>query len=333
MKILAGDIGGTKTILQVSQYVEGKLSVIVEQRFDSGLFPTFDELLSQFLADNQVNVQELDSACVGVAGPVENQQARVTNLPWHLDSDLLATKFSLPRVELINDFQAVGYGIEQLGDADLVTLQAGQAVHQGVRAVIGAGTGVGHAVMAWCSGAYQVLSSEAGHSSFAPVNDLQQELLVYLTRQYDAVSVERTLSGPGIENIFRFFCAREPDQLTPQLQQATGQQEITPVVVEFALAKKDPLAIKTLDMFIEIYGAAAGNLALFAMATGGVYIAGGIAPRIIDSLSQGSFINAFNHKSKMQHLLSSIPVKVITNPKVGLLGAAVSAARYGLTGN
>ncbi|MEJ2181151.1 MAG: glucokinase, partial [Gammaproteobacteria bacterium] len=146
-----------------------------------------------------------------------------------------------------------------------------------------------------------------------PVNDLQQELLVYLTRQYDAVSVERTLSGPGIENIFRFFCAREPDQLTPQLQQATGQQEITPVVVEFALAKKDPLAIKTLDMFIEIYGAAAGNLALFAMATGGVYIAGGIAPRIIDSLSQGSFINAFNHKSKMQHLLSSIPVKVITH--------------------
>ena len=333
MKILAGDIGGTKTILQVSQYVEGKLSVIVEQRFDSSLFPTFDELLSQFLADNQVNVQELDSACVGVAGPVENQQARVTNLPWHLDSDLLATKFSLPRVELINDFQAVGYGIEQLGDADLVTLQAGQAVHQGVRAVIGAGTGVGHAVMAWCSGAYQVLSSEAGHSSFAPVNDLQQELLAYLTRQYDAVSVERTLSGPGIENIFRFFCAREPDQLTPQLQQATGQQEITPVVVEFALAKKDPLAIKTLDMFIEIYGAAAGNLALFAMATGGVYIAGGIAPRIIDSLSQGSFINAFNHKSKMQHLLSSIPVKVITNPKVGLLGAAVSAARCGLTEN
>ena len=333
MKILAGDIGGTKTILQVSQYVEGKLSVIVEQRFDSSLFPTFDELLSQFLADNQVNVQELDSACVGVAGPVENQQARVTNLPWHLDSDLLATKFSLPRVELINDFQAVGYGIEQLGDADLVTLQAGQAVHQGVRAVIGAGTGVGHAVMAWCSGAYQVLSSEAGHSSFAPVNDLQQELLAYLTRQYDAVSVERTLSGPGIENIFRFFCAREPDQLTPQLQQATGQQEITPVVVEFALAKKDPLAIKTLDMFIEIYGAAAGNLALFAMATGGVYIAGGFAPRIIDSLSQGSFINAFNHKSKMQHLLSSIPVKVITNPKVGLLGAAVSAARCGLTEN
>ena len=331
MKLLAGDIGGTKTILQVSQYVEGKLSVIVEQRFDSNLFPTFDELLSQFLADNQVNVQELESACVGVAGPVDNRQAKVTNLPWHLDSNLLVTKFSLPRFELINDFQAVGYGIEQLGDADMVTLQAGQAVHQGVRAVIGAGTGVGHAVMAWCSGAYQVLSSEAGHSSFAPVNDMQQELLVYLARQYDVVSVERTLSGPGIENIFRFFCAREPDQLTPQLQQAIEQQEITPVVVESALAKKDPLAIKTLEMFIEIYGAAAGNLALFAMATGGVYIAGGIAPRIVHSLSQGSFINAFNHKSKMQHLLSAIPVKVITNPKVGLLGAAVFAARCGLT--
>ena len=133
MKILAGDIGGTKTILQVAQYVEGKLSVIVEQRFDSNLFPTFDELFSQFLDANQVNVQELESACVGVAGPVDNRQAKVTNLPWHLDSNLLVTKFSLHRFELINDFQAVGYGIEQLGDVDMVTLQAGQAVHQGVR--------------------------------------------------------------------------------------------------------------------------------------------------------------------------------------------------------
>jgi len=156
-------------------------------------------------------------------------------------------------------------------------------------------------------------------------------LLNYLTQQYELVSLERALSGPGIENIFQFFCAREPDQLTQELQQATAQQEITPQVVEFALAKKDPLAIRTLDMFLEIYGAAAGNLALFSMATGGVYIAGGIAPRIIDSLSQGGFIHAFNNKSKMQQLLSNIPVKVIANPNVGLLGAAVYAARRGAT--
>lgn len=324
---MAGDIGGTKTILQLSQYTNHKFSVLAEDRFDSKSFATFDSLLSQFFEQNKVQRNELDSACVGVAGPVENEKANVTNLPWQLDSAALANEFAISRFTLINDFQAVGYGIEQLGAADLTTLQVGKAVDRGVRAVIGAGTGVGHAVLAWCSGSYQVLSSEAGHSSFAPVNDLQQELLKYLAQQFDVVSVERALSGPGIENIFHFFCAREPDQLTEELRQATRQQEITPVVVEFALAKKDTLAIKTLDMFVEIYGAAAGNLALFAMATGGVYIAGGIAPRIIDSLMQDRFINAFNKKSKMQQLLSGIPVKVVTNPKVGLQGAAVYAAR------
>jgi len=329
MKILAGDIGGTKTILQLSQYANNNFSILAEERFDSKSFETFDSLLNQFLKQNNDQGNELESACIGVAGPVENLQAKVTNLPWRLDSAELANKYAIPDFALINDFQAVGYGIEQLGEADLVTLQDGQAVRYGVRAVIGAGTGVGHAVLAWCSNAYQVLSSEAGHSSFAPVNDLQQELLKYLTQQYGVVSLERTLSGPGIENIFQFFCAREPGQLTQELQHASEQQEITPVVVEYALANKDPLAIKTLEMFVEIYGAAAGNLALFSMATGGVYIAGGIAPRIINSLSQGSFINAFNNKSKMQQLLSSIPVKVITNPKVGLLGAAVYAARSG----
>lgn len=327
MKILAGDIGGTKTILQISQYANHKFAVLAEERFESNSFASFDEILDRFVNHHQELGSNLASACVGVAGPVDNQQANVTNLPWQLDSGALASKFAIPRFTLINDFQAVGYGIEQLDAADLTTLQVGMAVDRGVRAVIGAGTGVGHAVLAWCSDGYQVLSSEAGHSSFAPVNDLQQELLKYLSQQFGVVSVECALSGPGIENIFQFFCAREPDQLTEELRQATRQQEITPVVVEFAMAKKDPLAIKTLEMFVEIYGAAAGNLALFAMATGGVYIAGGIAPRIIDSLLQGSFINAFNNKSKMQQLLSSIPVKVVTNPKVGLLGAAVYAVR------
>ena len=329
MKILAGDIGGTKTILQLSQYANNKFSVLAEERFESNSFATFDELLSCFINNHSQLGNNLDSACIGVAGPVKNQQANVTNLPWRLDSNLLAKALAISRFTLINDFQAVGYGIEQLADADVVTLQSGQVVHQGVRAVIGAGTGAGHAILAWCSGAYQVLSSEAGHSSFAPVNDLQRELLIYLTQRFGVASVERALSGPGIENIFQFLCARESDLLTEELRQATEDQEITPVVVEFALARKDPLAIKTLDMFIEIYGAAAGNLALYSMATGGIYIAGGIAPRIIDSLSQGSFIRAFNNKSKMQDLLSNIPVKVIVNPKVGLLGAAVYAARCG----
>ncbi|WP_455208575.1 glucokinase [Kaarinaea lacus] len=327
MKILAGDIGGTKTILQLAQYDQKKFLILGEELFDSGSFDTFNAVLEQFLEQHAADRSTIGSACIGVAGPVKHQQAKVTNLPWHLDASQLAEDFSIPRVALINDFQAIGFGIEELTDSDVVTLQAGVTVPHGVRAVIGAGTGVGHAIMAWCNNRYQVLSSEAGHSSFAPVNELQRELLAYLETQFDVVSLERVLSGPGIENIFRFFCNREPDALTEQLRLATQQQEVTPAVVNAALMKQDPLAVKTLEVFIEVYGAAAGNLALFSLATGGVYIAGGIAPRIIDHLAMGPFIAAFNNKSKMHSLLSNIPVKVVNNPKVGLLGAAVYAAR------
>jgi glucokinase len=327
MKILAGDIGGTKTILQLAQYANKEFLILAEERFESGAFDTFDVLLATFLKQHAAEAEGIESACIGVAGPVEQQLAKVTNLPWRLHASELAEKFSIPRVALINDFQAIGYGIDELTDSDLVTLQAGEPVPHGVRAVIGAGTGVGHAIIAWCNHHYQVLSSEAGHSSFAPANALQRELLAYLETQFNPVSLERVLSGPGIENIFRFFCTREPDTLTRELDLATRQQPATPAVVNAALAKQDPLAVKTLDLFIEVYGAAAGNLALFALATGGVYIAGGIAPRIVDELARGSFIAAFNNKSKMQSLLSKIPVKVVNNAGVGLLGAAVYAAR------
>ncbi|WP_455366384.1 glucokinase [Kaarinaea lacus] len=327
MKILAGDIGGTKTILQLAEYAGNEFSVLAEDRFDSGAFDTFDVLLGSFLKQHAAEADSIESACIGVAGPVEQQLAKVTNLPWRLHASQLAEKFSIPRFTLINDFQAIGYGIDGLTDADVVTLQVGEEVHHGVRAVIGAGTGVGHAIMTWCNHHYQVLSSEAGHSSFAPVNALQRELLTYLETQYNPVSLERVLSGPGIENIFRFFCEREPDALTHELELATQQQPVTPAVVNAALANQDPLAVKTLDVFVEVYGAAAGNLALFALATGGVYVAGGIAPRIVDALAQGSFMAAFNNKSKMQSLLEKIPVKVVNNAKVGLLGAAVYAAR------
>ncbi|HEY5604775.1 MAG TPA: glucokinase [Gammaproteobacteria bacterium] len=328
MKILAGDIGGTKTLLQLAQYADQRFSVLAETRFDSRAFATFDAVLEAFLEQHAAARNGIQSACIGVAGPVQAQQAKVTNLPWQLDASRLAADFSIPRLVLINDFQAIGYGIEALADQDMVALQQGVAVPRGVRAVIGAGTGVGHAILAWCNNAYQALSSEAGHSGFAPVNELQRELLAYLETQFGVVSLERVLSGPGIENIFRFFCAREPAALTRELA-AAQHHGVTPAVVNAALASTDPLAVKTLELFIEVYGAAAGNLALYTLATGGVYIAGGIAPRIIDLLTQGSFVAAFNNKSQMQALLSSVPVKVVMNPQVGLLGAAVYAARGG----
>ncbi|MGD8558191.1 MAG: glucokinase [Gammaproteobacteria bacterium] len=327
MRILAGDIGGTKTLLQLADYKDGEFSVLAEQRFDSAAFGTFEAVVEAFVTEHGNKAQNLESACVGVAGPVSGQTAKVTNLPWQLDSQSLADQLGIARFSLINDFQAIGYGIEQLGADDLVTLQEGHPVTGGTRAVIGAGTGTGHGILAWCNGAYQVLPCEAGHAGFAPANEEQTRLLRFLQSRFDVVSVERVLSGPGIKNIFDFVCHQQQGQLSGVLQQALDSDDPTPMIVDDALQGGDPVAVKTLDLFIAIYGSAAGNLALTALATGGVYVAGGIAPRILSKLSDGAFMQAFNNKSKMQALLSAIPVKVINNPKVGLIGAAVYAVR------
>ena len=329
MRILAGDIGGTKTILQISDYTDGQFTVRAEQRFESNAFNVFDNLLQDFFLQHPALSKEIHAACIGVAGPVENQTAKVTNLPWSLQTDSLSERFTIPHVYLINDFQAVGYGIERLSQTDLTCLQAGQNKQRAVRAVIGAGTGLGQATLIWDDeiNSYRVYASEAGHTSFAPTNEIQIELLKYLSQQYECVSLERVLSGPGIENIFNFLCAKQPDLLSAQLAEALPQKDLTPVIVEYAVQNKDPLAAQALDLFVEVYGAAAGNLALTVLPMGGVYIAGGIAPRITEKLLQGSFLRSFTNKSKMKTLLEAIPVMVINNAKVGLLGAANYAVK------
>ncbi|MGD8567799.1 MAG: glucokinase [Gammaproteobacteria bacterium] len=327
MRVLAGDIGGTKTILRLADYQDGSFSVLVEERYESRSYEQFDAVLQAFFDTCGDKARSIDAACVGVAGPIDQHTARVTNLPWQLDSTALADSFAIDRFSLINDFQAIGYGIEQLGAQDLVTLQEGNSVAQATRAVIGAGTGVGHAMLTWCNDAYQVLPCEAGHAGFAPANEEQTELLRFLLRKFDIMSVERVLSGPGIKNIFDFVADQMPNQLSAALKNDLTGDDPTPVIVDYALQQKDPVAQKSLDIFVDIYGSAAGNLALTTLATGGVYIAGGVAPRIVDKLQDGAFIEAFNNKSKMKDLLTAMPVKVITNPKVGLIGAAVYAAR------
>ena len=326
MKILAGDIGGTKTILRLADYADGAFSVLAEQRYESRSFDSFEAVIKEFFHEYTKD-DVIDAACIGVAGPVDQHTAQVTNLPWRLNSKTLAEEFAIGRFHLINDFQAIGYGIEQLNADDLVTLQEGKDTLHGTRAVIGAGTGVGHAILIRRGDGYQVLPCEAGHAGFAPANEEQVELLRFLLHKFDVMSVERVLSGPGIENIFSFLSGRYEEQLSLALKNDLQQGDPTPVIVDYAMHGKDPVAVKTLDMFVDIYGSAAGNLALTALATGGVYIAGGIAPRILGKLTEGAFIKAFNNKSKMKNLLSTIPVKVINNPKVGLIGAAVYAAR------
>ena len=321
--ILAGDIGGTKTLLTIAQ-VSGddisseNITIIAERRFDSQAYASFDEVLSEFLQSQHDSVDGIHSACIGVAGPVKGQFAKVTNLPWELDSEGLVSQFGIGKLRLINDFQAVGYGIEILGAEDFCQLQPGEPQPHGVRAVIGAGTGLGHGILVWQQGRYEVFSSEAGHCSFAPTDLIQIDLLQYLLDKHTNVSFEMVCSGPGLENIYGYLANKNAQPKTNLLSAA----EIT----QLAFDQNDPLALQALRMFVTIYGAQTGNLALTCLATGGVYVAGGIAAKILPALQQGDFINAFNNKSKMHELLKTIPVSVITNPKVGLLGTLAVAA-------
>ena len=326
MKVLAGDIGGTKTLLQLSEVTANQVQPIYEKSFDSRAHSTFDSVLVEFLAEGRDALAKGISACIGVAGPVQQNQATVTNLPWRLDANALASRFDLSQLTLINDFQAIGYGIDALVPDDLLCLQEGQSVPHGTRALIGAGTGLGEGILAWQGDRYEVLPSEGGHADFAPTDDVQIELLQFLRAQHEVVSYEHVVSGPGLESIFHFLQQKHPERVSGALTAAITVQGIAPAVSQFALSKQDPVAELALDMFVKIYGAQAGNLALTCLARGGVYIAGGIAPRITDKLVDGTFMRAFTRKVKMRDLMARFPVLVVTNPKVGLLGAALHAS-------
>ncbi len=323
MPILAGDIGGTKTLLQLKDGAR----VLFERRFDSTAFADFAAVLATFLDQAaREGLGDVSAACIGVAGPVEGNRARVTNLPWRLDAEALAARFGIPRLRLINDFQAVGYGLETLGDDDLRVLQRGEARAGAPRALIGAGTGLGEGILVWSGDHYEVLASEGGHVDFAPTDALQRALLAWLSERQPRVSYEDIVSGPGLETLYRFHAAHFAGQV-PATLLATLEQGGGAAVISRAAEQGDVLAGQTLDMFVKIYGAQAGNLALTCLAAGGVYIAGGIAPRLAERLSRGIFMAAFRDKGKMGELLARYPVYVVMNPRVGLQGAAEMAAR------
>ena len=326
MTVLAGDIGGTKTLLQLSEHERG-VQAVFEKRYVSADYAEFDHMLQAFMDESAAHGSAPDAACFGVAGPVNERIARTTNLPWTLDADKLEDSFNIPRVRLINDFQSVGYGIEALHEDDVVTLQQGNEVPHGTRVIIGAGTGLGHALLVWQNDHYEVVASEAGHSSFAPTDDQQVELMQYLRKRYGHASWERAVSGRGLVNIFEFMLDNGEKE-SDALNTARQTEDTAAAISRFALSGEDELAVKTLDLFVRLYGAQAGNLALTGMATGGVYVAGGVAPRIIDKLKDGAFMSAFIDKEeRMQDLLKAMPVRVVVNAHVGLLGSAVAAAR------
>lgn len=323
--LIYGDIGGTKTLLRAAVCFEDKTEPFHEQRYDSQAYDDFSKILTDFLDKAGMNKSGHYpvSACFAIAGPIVSQQAKLTNLPWLMDASLLATEFSIPNVKLINDFEAIALGIEKLSRDDLATLQCGVTSPPAMRVVLGAGTGMGVAWAHWQDDRYIPLPTEGGHIDFAPTTPLQIELLDYLTKKFGHVSIERVLSGSGLTNIFNFLQAdpaRYPGIAAIDLNADSGA-----TITQLALEQQHPIAQQALEMFVEIYGAYAGNLALVGLCRSGVYIAGGIAPRIIDTLKQGGFMRAFQNKGRFSGLMSEIPVHVIMNPQVGLLGAGLEA--------
>jgi glucokinase len=326
--LLAGDIGGTKTRLAVYQVdgpqtgrsaVRGALTPVAEQTFPSAAYASLDAIVTEFLARHRLVVAQ---AGFGVAGPVIDGRVEVTNLPWVVDAARLARVVGIPAVALLNDLEAMAWGVAALGPADFQTLNAGAAGATGNAAVIAAGTGLGMAGLYWDGAAHRPFACEGGHGDFPPRNALEVELLRYLLARYEHVSYERILSGPGLVNVYEFLRDTGRGEEPAGLAEAMLRGDPAAVIAEVALAGASSRCEQALDLFVAVYGAAAGNLALQLMATGGVYVGGGIAPKIVRKLAGPAFMQAFVAKGRLQPLLEAIPVHVILNDRAALLGAA-----------
>ncbi|MCP4165652.1 MAG: glucokinase [Chloroflexi bacterium] len=323
--LLAGDIGGTKTVLAVYSNESGPRQPLVEKRYPSSEYPSLARVVQDFLATQEYTI---DRACFGVAGPVVEGWAEITNLPWVISTHNLQDLLGTSSVHLMNDLQAIASAVPILDADDILTLNQGESVANGTMAVIAPGTGLGEAYLNWDGTRYRAYASEGGHVDFAPRNAVELELLRFLQRRMDHVSYERVCSGTGIPNIYAYLkdsgYAEEPRWLAEQLVAA---EDPTPVIVSAALDERpSELCAATLELFVSILGAEAGNLALKVMSTGGVYIGGGIPPRILPDLQQQHFLQSFLGKGRFTALLVRIPVHVIVNSKTALMGAAF----YGL---
>ncbi|HEX9880515.1 MAG TPA: glucokinase [Candidatus Binatia bacterium] len=324
--ILAGDIGGTKTILALFEEKGAGLRPVRDATFANADHGTFKEVLKLFLREETAS--SVESGCFGVAGAVINGRTRMTNLNWELNESVLAEALGVKRVKLLNDLAATAYGMVHLSPDDLKALNPAGQKGTGNIAVIAAGTGLGEAMLYWDGSQYQPSASEGGHADFAPRSDLEIKLLRYLREKLKGrVSYERVLSGPGLLNIYSFLRdsahGTEPPWLTEKLK--TGDPSAT--ISQLGVTREEPLCTEALDLFTSIYGAEAGNLALKCLATGGVYVGGGIAPKILPALERGAFLNSFGDKGRFSPLLKRMELKVSLNPGTALLGAAHFARR------
>ena len=299
MSVIAGDVGGTKTLLRCGD---------VTRRFESGAYQSFDDLLRAFLSEVG---GDIDAACFAVAGPVVGDRAQVTNLGWMMEANALARDFGIARAAIINDFTAVALGVPLVGEENLVSLQKGERDPRAPIGILGAGTGLGEAALIWIGDTPHVIPSEGGHQDFAPQDEEQTRLFLHLLERYGHVSWERLVSGMGLVNIFTFL---------------TGE-EISAAEVAARANDGDPNARKAAEMFVDMYGAEAGNMALRVLARGGVFLAGGVAAKNIDWFTDGRFIEAFRRKGRFRAFCETVPVDVITDQEVGLRGAFAFAQR------
>jgi glucokinase len=287
--------------------------------FPSREYAGLEAVIRKFLPTKK---PPIDCASFGVAGPVREGRCETTNLPWTIEADSIAKTFNIPNVYLLNDLEAAAYGSLILTEKDFHTLNAGRPQSRGNRAVIAAGTGLGEAMLFWDGGGFRASASEGGHTDFGPRGSIEIELLEYLSKRFPHVSYERIVSGPGLLNIYQFMKetgrAEEPERLRKRM----AAEDPAAVITDAALSGRSKICVETVELFVSIYGAEAGNLALKAMATGGVFLGGGIAPRIIPKLSDGAFMKAFVDKGRYAALLRSIPVRIVLNVTVGVLGAA-----------
>ena len=321
--ILAGDIGGTNARLAYFQPQNGHLQLVSERVFPSREHKEFGEIVARFVDDSGTHPE---AACFGIAGPVRNGRVETSNLPWIIEQSRLAKQIHLPATLLINDLEASAWGIGALTSTDLVALNQVSGAAVGNQAVIAPGTGLGEAGLFWDGVRHHVFACEGGHTDFAPQDELQIELLRFLKARFGHVSYERILSGPGLVNGYEFLRDEQREKESPELAAAMKQGDAAAAISRAAMAGTDPLAEQALDLWIRVYGAEAANLTLKAMSTGGLFLAGGISPKILPKLQGPLFMQAFLDKGRMRPLVESIPVRVVTNDKAGLLGAARCAA-------
>ena len=319
--ILAGDVGGTKVHLALYDFTKGSLQHTRDGRYPAKDYSGLEEIVKEFLRNDEVT-----SACFGVPGPVRDGRLRLTNLPWTLDSRELAHNLKIQHVFLINDLEANGYGIAELKPDQIFTLSEGDPSQIGNRALISAGTGLGEGILIWNGKQHIPMPSEGGHTDYAPRNEDEIDLLRFLKQKYNGrISFERVVAGMGMTSIYEFLRdvrgMEEPSWLADRI----AAEDPNAVITELALSAKSELCEKTLDMFVSAYGAEAGNLALKILSIGGIYLGGGIAPRILEKLKDGTFMKAFTDKGRLSQLLINMPVRVILESRAALLGAAAYA--------